>query len=215
MFKRIAIADDNHFLINIIEEKLSFFEDIQLRLKAVNGKDLLKKLEESPPLDLILMDIEMPIMNGIEATAKVKERYPQIKVLMLTVMDNDQNIYKSIKAGADGYLLKETDPQTLYDSINTVLGGGAALSPQIGSKALHLLRNPLKETVQETIEVELSPREKEVLQQLCKGLTYRQIAKNLIVSPGTVRKHTENIYRKMGVNSKLEAIQKARLLRYI
>ncbi|HRA74258.1 MAG TPA: response regulator transcription factor, partial [Flavobacterium sp.] len=103
---KIAIVDDNSFLIKTVQEKLSFFEDFSLKFTAVNGEDLIEKLEKNHNIDLILMDIEMPKMNGIEATEIIKNKYPQIKIIMLTVFDNDENIFKSIKAGADGYFLK-------------------------------------------------------------------------------------------------------------
>ncbi|MCB0471313.1 MAG: response regulator transcription factor, partial [Flavobacteriaceae bacterium] len=102
---KIAIVDDNSFLISTVKEKLSFFEDIDFKFSAMNGSDLLTKLEENHNLDLLLMDIEMPVLNGIETVEIVKQKYPQIKIIMLTVFDNDENIFKAIKAGADGYLL--------------------------------------------------------------------------------------------------------------
>ena len=210
MNKRIVIADDNHFLLNVVGEKLSFFENLTLKFTAVNGYDLLQKLTNDPIVDLVLMDIEMPEMNGIQATAEVKKRYPQIKIVMLTVFDNDENIFNSIKAGADGYLLKEVDPQTLYNGIMETLSGGAAMMPSIALKTLKLLRNPteFKFEVKEE-DFKLSTREIDVLEQLSKGLSYTQIAENLFLSPSTVRKHIENIYKKLQVHNKLEAIQKA------
>ena len=140
---KIAIVDDNLFLQKTVQEKLSFFEDIEIKSKSLNGKELLQKLEKNSNLDLILMDIEMPEMNGVEATSEVKKRYPHIKILMLTVFDNDEKIFKSIKAGADGYLLKEINPQELYNSIKETLSGGAAMTPSIALKTLKLLREPL------------------------------------------------------------------------
>ncbi len=208
--KRIVIVDDNHFLTNVICEKLSFFEDFKLKFTAQNGKDLLGKLDSDSIVDLILMDIEMPEMNGIEATAEVKKRYPQIKIVMLTVFDNDENIFNSIKAGADGYLLKEVDPQTLYNGIIETLNGGAAMTPSIALKTLKLLRNPVDFQLEEKEEeIKLTAREIDVLEQLSKGLSYTLIAENLFLSPSTVRKHIENIYKKLQVHNKLEAIQKA------
>ena len=133
---KIAIVDDNLFLQKTVQEKLSFFEDVEIKSKSLNGKELLQKLEKNSNLDLILMDIEMPEMNGVEATAEVKKRYPHIKILMLTVFDNDEKIFKSIKAGADGYLLKEINPQELYNSIKETLSGGAAMTPSIALKNL-------------------------------------------------------------------------------
>lgn len=168
------------------------------------------KLKEDPVVDLILMDLEMPVMSGIEATEEIKKRYPQIKIVMLTVFDNDENIFNSIKAGADGYLLKETEPETLYNGILETLNGGAAMTPSIALKTLKLLRNPVDfQNHSPEEDVKLSAREIDVLEQLSKGLSYSVIAENLFLSPSTVRKHIENIYKKLQVHNKLEAIQKA------
>lgn len=208
---RIAIVDDNSFLIKTIQEKLSFFDDFTIKFTAVNGQELLDKLDKSHAVDLILMDIEMPQMNGIDATYQVKQKYPQIKIIMLTVFDNDENIFKSIKAGADGYFLKEVNPQELYNGIHETLNGGAAMTPSIALKTLKLLREPVSfDDAQATEEVTLTAREIEVLEQLSKGLKYNAIAENLFLSAGTIRKHVENIYNKLQVHNKLEAIQKAK-----
>ncbi|MAL58693.1 MAG: DNA-binding response regulator [Flavobacteriaceae bacterium] len=208
---KIAIVDDNSFLINAIKEKLSFFEDITVKHTALNGSDLLGKLEDNHNVDLILMDIEMPVLNGIETTQIVKQKYPQIKIIMLTAFDNDENIFNAIKAGADGYLLKEINPKDLYEGIVETLNGGAAMNPSIALKTLKLLRNPLSiENEKDKEDISLSKREIEVLEQLSTGLSYTVIAENLFLSPSTVRKHIENIYKKLQVHSKIEAVQKAK-----
>lgn len=206
---KIAIVDDNPFLINTIKEKLSFFEDLQLKFSSVNGSDLLIKLEDNHNLDLILMDIEMPVLNGIETTEIVKQKYPHIKIIMLTVFDNDENIFNAIKAGADGYLLKEINAANLHEGILETLNGGAAMTPSIAMKTLKLLRSPV-DFKNQTEDIKLSDREIEVLEHLSKGLSYILIAKNLYLSTGTVRKHIENIYRKLQVHNKLEAVVKAK-----
>lgn len=208
---RVAIVDDNTFLQKAIAEKLSFFQGLQIKYFASHGQDLLKKLEENSNIHLILMDLEMPVLNGIEATEKVKQKYPHIKIIIVTVFDNDENIFKAIKAGADGYLLKEVNPEDLYHGILETLNGGAAMTPSIAMKTLKLLRNPidiLDECKKE--EIKLSTREIEVLEQLSKGLNYMRISENLFLSPSTVRKHIENIYTKLQVHNKIEAVQKAR-----
>lgn len=217
MMIRIAIAEDNFFLAKAIQEKLSFFEDqYKIKFIAENGKVFLEKLEEDQNIDLILMDIDMPQMNGIAATENIKKKYPQIKILILTVLDNDENIFNAIKAGADGYLLKEVSHEELDKGIKETLEGGAAMSPSIAFKTLKLLRNPFQENTEtEVEEVTLTEREIEVLEQLSKGLNYNKIAENLFLSPYTVRKHIENIYRKLQVHSKLEAVEKARKDRII
>jgi DNA-binding NarL/FixJ family response regulator len=207
---KVAIVDDNTFLLKAVQDKLCFFDDIDIKFKAMNGEDLLQKLEKNHNLDLILMDIEMPKMNGIEATELVKSQYPQIKIIMLTVFDNDENIFNSIKAGADGYFLKEVNPEELYNGIQETLNGGAAMTPSIALKTLKLLREPIVFENVNKEEYNLTSRETEVLEQLSKGLKYNAIAENLFLSAGTIRKHVENIYTKLQVHNKLEAIQKAK-----
>lgn len=210
MSTRIAIVDDNVFLQKAVAEKISFFDDLKLKYTAVHGNDLLDKLEKDKHIDLILMDIEMPECNGIEATKLVKTKYPQIKIIMLTVFDNDENIFNAIKAGADGYLLKEVNPKELHQGIVETMNGGAAMNPSIALKTLKLLRNPINFENKDEECVKLTTRETEVLEQLSKSLSYSQIAENLFLSPSTVRKHIENIYTKLQVHSKIEAVQKAK-----
>ncbi|MFM7895716.1 MAG: response regulator [Flavobacterium sp.] len=208
---KTVIVDDNTFLIKAIQEKLSFFDDIQIKFTALDGSDLLTKISNNHNIDVILMDIDMPILNGIEATEIIKNKYPHIKVIMLTVFDNDENIFNAIKAGADGYLLKEVEPKTLYEGIIDTLNGGAAMNPSIALKTLKLLRNPIDlDNKKEEEIIKLSAREIDVLEQLSKGLNYINIAENLFLSPATVRKHIENIYTKLQVHNKLEAVQKAK-----
>jgi DNA-binding NarL/FixJ family response regulator len=207
---RYAIVDDNSFLIHATKEKLSFFDQFELRFTAVNGKDCLEQLDKNNHIDLVLMDIEMPVMDGVEATELIKKKYPQIKVIMLTVFDNDELIFNAIKAGADGYLLKEVDPETLKNGILETLDGGAAMTPSIAQKTLRLLRNPVAFQSLPKEDFKLTDRETEVLEQLGKGLSYTKIAENIFLSPSTVRKHIENIYKKLQVHSKLEAVEKAK-----
>ena len=208
---KVCIAEDNYFLVKAIKEKLSFFEDILVKFHANNGAELIGKLEENHNIDVILMDIQMPVMDGIKATEIIKKKHPQIKVIMLTVVDDDDCVFKAIKAGANGYLLKEINAENLHKSIIEVTKGGAPMTPSIALKTLNLLRNPdlanIKKLEQE--EIKLSKRETEILVQLSKGLNYNVISENLIISPSTVRKHIENIYKKLQVHSKMEAVMKA------
>lgn len=208
---KIAIAEDNHFLAKAVIEKLSFFEDFVFKFKAMNGAEMIGKLEANHNIDVILMDIQMPEMGGIKATEIIKNKYPQIKIIMLTVFDDEENIFKAIQAGADGYLLKEINAENIHKSILEVVNDGAPMSPSIALKALKLLRNPITFTEDEAIEkVKLTKRETDVLLHLSKGLNYNEIAENLFVSSGTIRKHIENIYRKLQVHNKMEAVQKAK-----
>lgn len=214
---KIAVAEDNGFLAKAVEEKISFFDDLKFKFRGVNGNDFIGKLTQDHNIDVILMDIQMPEMDGIKTAEYVKSKYPHIKILMLTVFDDDDNIFRAIQAGADGYLLKETNPEELYKSIIEVLDGGAAMTPSVALKTLNILRNPKRITedkIQQE-EITLTKRETEVLEQLSKGLNYQQIADNLILSPSTVRKHIENIYKKLQVHNKIEAVQKGMKLNII
>ena len=207
---RIAVAEDNHFLARSIEEKLALFDDLKFKFMGSNGAELIGKLSSDSNVDLILMDIQMPEMDGIKATSLIKSKHPQIKIIMLTVFDDDENIYNAIMAGANGYLLKDTAPESLYRGILDVMEGGAFMTPSIALRALNLLRNPDKITSPASKEtIELTKREQEILEQIAQGLNYHQIADNLVISPATVRKHIENIYKRLQVHNKVEAVQKA------
>ncbi|MNU79874.1 Transcriptional regulatory protein DegU [compost metagenome] len=214
---RIAVAEDNAFLAKSIQDKIALFPtELKFKFQAFNGKLFLEKLAEDPNVDVILMDIQMPEMDGIETTRLVSERFPQIKVIMLTVLDDEESIFQAILAGANGYLLKDESPKMLLQSILSIVEGGAPMSAGIALKTLRLLRNPLKpEQVSTEKKPELSSREIDVLNQLSKGMDYKQIAENLIISPATVRKHIENIYSKLQVHNKMEAVNLAQKHRII
>lgn len=214
---RIALAEDNSFLADSITERLSFFEDLNLKFWAKNGEEMLSNLDVNNNIDVVLMDIQMPKLDGISTTRILKSKYPQIKVIMLTVFDDDDNIFNAIQAGADGYLLKETLAKDLYDGIQQVLSGGAAMTPSIATKTLNLIRNPnRREDVANAEGIEpLTKRETEILEHLSKGLSYIAIGDNLNISPHTVRKHLENVYKKLQVHNKIEAVQKAKENRFI
>ncbi len=215
---KIALAEDNHFLAQTIEEKLSFFDDLKYKFRGINGAELLKKLSEDHNIDVILMDIQMPEMDGIETTELVKSKYPHIKIIMLTVFDDEKHIFDAIRAGADGYLLKDENAALIHSGILEILEGGAPMSPSIALKALKLLRNPLSQAEEDEStgnNYNLTARETETLEHLSKGLNYKEIAENLHISSGTVRKHVENTYRKLQVHNKMEAVDKARKERII
>lgn len=208
---KLALVDDNVFMLKSIKEKLSLFDDLFVKTTHLGGSKILEHLEEDRNYDIILMDIEMPGLNGVETTVIVKKKYPHIKVVMLTVFDNDDNIFNAIKAGADGYLLKDVTPDVLHKGIVDTLNGGAAMNPSIAMKTLKLLRNPDSISKdQNTVVITLTARETDVLEQLGQGLSYTKIAEKLFISPSTVRKHIENIYKKLQVHNKLEAVDLAR-----
>lgn len=209
---KIAIAEDNNLLAKSIKEKLDFFsEQVGYKYRAKNGYDLIEKLKNDSDIDVILMDIEMPELDGIKTTQVVNEAYPLIKVIMLTVFDDEEKIFSSIQAGASGYLLKDEKPEKIVEAVKMIMEGGAPMSPSIAAKSLELLRNSQKfdSSKKESEIYSLSKREVEVLEELGKGFEYTQIAEDLFISPKTVRKHIENIYKKLQVHNKMQAVQKA------
>ena len=156
---KIAVVEDNISAQRALKEKLNNFPDICIQVLVANGLEISQVLQTGTSVDMILMDIEMPVCNGIEATKIIKSKYPQIKIIMLTVFDNDENIFNAIKAGADGYLLKEVNPKELRQGIIETLNGGAAMNPSIALKTLKLLRNPVNFEVKCQEEIKLTTRE--------------------------------------------------------
>lgn len=209
----VAIAEDNRFALRSCLDKLSQASHLKVAFTAANGQDLLTALEAKPGVDIVLMDIEMPVMDGIETTAAVKQRFPHIKVVMLTTFDDDEKIFQAIMAGASGYLLKEEPSEMLLAAIHDALSDGAAMSAAIAMKVLKMMRQspvPVASSKPAMMEEHgLTEREIELLQQLKAGHTYERIAANLNIAIGTVRKHIEHIYRKLRVKNKVEAVQKA------
>ncbi len=207
----VHITEDLPRLAKMLRENLEMSSDFKVTGVAENGQDLLAQLADLPNLpDIVMMDIQMPVMDGIAATAALKAKHPQIKIVMATVFDDEENIFNAILAGADGYLMKDEPPQVLHKALNEVMEGGAPMSPPIARKALLLLRKTPVSPAPSRPDHDLSDREIEILEQLSKGLRYEQVGQNLHISTGTVRKHIENIYRKLQVHNKLEAVEAAR-----
>ncbi len=204
----LAIAEDIPRLADALMRKIHLCPEYKVVHVASDGNELIDYLQHNPNIDLILMDIQMPHLNGIEATRQVKTRYPQIKVVMSTVFDDEESLFNAILAGADGYLLKDETPEKIHDSIRMLMEGGAPMSSGIASKVLKLIRSA-PEYLNEKEDFNLTARELEILKHLSTGLSYDQIAGNLFISTGTVRKHVENIYRKLHVHNKVEALQLA------
>lgn len=208
---KIIITEDNFFALRALEEKLSNYDDISIIHRAKNGAELLDILIKDNNIDLILMDIEMPVMNGIDTTEKVKQLYPHIKIVIITIYDDDEYIFNAIKAGADSYILKETKAEKIYETLNDTLNGGSAMSPSIALKTLQLLKNVNFTKNKQTAEkVVLSERETKILEQISKGFSNKIIAENLFISPFTVKRHIENIYQKLQAHNRIELLEKAR-----
>lgn len=168
-----------------------------------NCNHVLDDIAEASP-ELIIMDIDMPGINGIEGVKKIKEQYPGIKIVMHTVFEDDNRIFDSICAGADGYLLKNTSPSKLLDSLKEVMHGAVPMSPFVAQRVFQHFRQ--KEVAP---DYKLTSREKEILQLLVKGNSYKMIASDLHISVDTVKKHLQNTYHKLHVSCGTEAVAKA------
>jgi DNA-binding NarL/FixJ family response regulator len=211
----IAIVDDKPYLRLSLKEKLASIEnDVVVIMEAGDGTEFIKKMKAAQQKpDVVLMDIEMNELNGIETVQRAAPLFPTVKFIMLTVFDDDERIFNAIKAGAHGYLLKEATAQNIIDAIYQVYQDeGAPMSPGIARKAWKWLTSftapPAADTSIAQSEFEpLSDREKDILKCNLEGKEYAQIAEELFLSKHTVRQHMKNIYRKLHVSSKVEALQ--------
>lgn len=204
---KVAVFEDNKHLRETFELLLSSTEGFTCSGAYPDCSDMLEDLSDSP-CDVVLMDIEMPGMNGIEATKLIKQHFPVIHILIQTVFFEDEYIFNAICAGASGYLLKSTTPDGYLDAIKNVQAGGSPMTPGIARRVLELFKNNLEPSVP-TTEYNLTPQEKKVLQLLVAGKSYKIIASELFVSFDTVKTHIRNIYSKLHVHSGTEAVSLA------
>lgn len=204
MSVRIIIYEDSDHLRSSLCSLFHWNNEMEVMLAKPNPSEVLKDIEDFRP-DVILMDIDMPVMNGIQAVTLIRSKELNIPIIMLTIFDDNEHIYDAICAGASGYLLKN-DFENIISAIKDVLNGGA---PMTGSVARKVLNSFAKASMvkKENIE-QLTERENEILQELVKGCSYKMIADKLSLSIDTIRTHIKKIYKKLQVNSATEAIYK-------
>lgn len=203
---KVTIFEDNSSLRLSLCQLINSSDGFQCAGAFEDCLDILKNLGETKP-DVVLMDIEMPGINGIEAVKILREKYPDLKVLMQTIFEDNEKIFNSILAGASGYILKNTSPARLLDFIKETYEGGAPMSPSVATKVLKMMAEQSTSAKSELFH--LSDREKEILSCLVKGMSYKLIADACFISIDTVRGHIRNIYEKLHVHSKGEAVAKA------
>ncbi len=208
----LAIVDDKSFLRNSLQEQLSQSPDIEVVFTACDGTDFLDKIKAAAVKpEVVLMDIEMPELDGIQTVTIAKELYPSIRFLMFTVFQDDIKLIEAIKAGASGYMLKDEKIINIIHAVTQKEEGGAALSPIMAYKALELLRlaptQQIPEDKDKANEYGLSDRELQILKLTVDGLNYQQVAEKLFISPATVRTHIQKIYAKLHVNNKTAAVK--------
>ncbi len=201
---RVAIIDDDDDIREGLRWVITHTRGFLCTGDFGRCEDAIAQLENDPP-DVVLMDIGLPGMSGIEGVGAIKEKYPDIQVLMLTVYSDDDKIFQSLRAGAVGYLLKKTPSDKLLAAIRDAKAGGAPMSSEVARKVLGYFKQPQ----QPRISAELSSREIEVLEALIEGHSYKAIAEKLFLSVHTVRFHLHNIYAKLHVSSRAEAVARA------
>lgn len=203
---RVSVVEDNHFIRMALEQILINSEGYDVVAVYGSGEEAVDKMPENVP-DVVLMDINMGKMSGIEAVRIIKGKCPSIKFMMCTVYEDDEKIFDALAAGASGYILKKTKPAELVAAIKDLYEGGAPMSGQIASRVVASFRK--KEEIRDASLLEsLSAREHEILELLVKGRLYKEISSTLGISQETVRKHVYNIYRKLHVNNRVEAYNK-------
>lgn len=201
---RVAIFDDNKDRRESLKYLVEMYDDLLCVGIFEDGMRVLEVIKETSP-DVVLMDIEMPGINGIEAVKRIRSNYPKVLVLMQTVFEDDDNLFESIKAGASGYILKKSNPDKIIEAIHDVMEGGAPMTPSMAIKVLRFFQS----TRATENSYSLTEREKKILSLLVDGLSYKMIADRENISFHTVNSHVRKIYEKLHVHSLGEAVSKA------
>jgi DNA-binding NarL/FixJ family response regulator len=203
----VLLADDHAVVRKGIRQFLEEADDVTVVAEASDGAEAVRLVEAHQP-DVAVLDIRMPEVTGVEATRLIKERFPQVRVLVLTAYDDDPYVFALLQAGADGYVLKTASGDELVRAVRTVHQGGTALSPEIAAKVVRQATSRRPEGAADQVET-LTTRELDVLRLAARGLTNRAIGHGLGISHRTVQGHLASIYGKLGVNSRTEAVTEA------
>ena len=201
---RILVADDQVLFREAVAKLLASQPDLEIVGEAGDGLAAVEQARALRP-DVVLMDVRMPNMDGLEATRVIKADLPEVQVVMLTVSDSDEDLFEAIKAGAIGYLLKSLRAETLFQRLRGVLRGEAALSPLLAAKVLKQFASLKKVRAEPPNSDRLTPREKELLQLLANGTSNRDIATSLCIAESTVKRHLHNILEKLHVENRVQA----------
>lgn len=201
---KVGIVEDNAALKLSLEQLFNKTQGMQCVASLNNLMNVLSEFKRAKP-DVVLMDIGLPGINGIEGVRTVKSNFETIQVLMFTVFEDDEKIFDAIRAGASGYLLKKTPPEEIVQAVRELHEGGAPMSPSIARKVIHAFQSQPSAAI---TDYQLTGREKEILYSLVDGLSYKKIAEKYFISISTIRTHISNIYQKLHVNSKSQAVAK-------
>jgi DNA-binding NarL/FixJ family response regulator len=203
---RVLLVDDQVLFVESLETVLKTRSgDLEIIGIAHNGQEAIELVANNFP-DVVLMDIRMPVMNGVESTRKITSDFPDVKVLVLTTFDDDEYVVEALKYGAYGYLMKDVPPAELIAAIRAVHQGGIMISPKVASKLIKMVNYPvsLKSGMEENLD-DLSEREQEVLKLMARGLDNKEIANKLFIAEQTVKNYVSTIYSKLGVHDRVQA----------
>ena len=204
---KVAIFEDNKVLRESLLQLINSRDDMFCTGAFADATRLIKNMQSADP-DVVLMDINMPGISGIEAAHLIKEKFPAVHILMQTVFEENDKIFAAVCAGASGYLLKKTPPQKIIEAIHEISNGGAPMTASVATKVLQMFRHQSPAAAKSEF-IDLSEREKEILGWLVKGKSYKTIAAECFISIDTVSTHVRHIYEKLHVHSKSEAVAKA------
>jgi DNA-binding NarL/FixJ family response regulator len=202
---RIILFEDNEDFIDSLTELIKGNDNMELCAAYRNSKDVVRHIQYYKP-DIVIMDIDMPVQNGLEGLRSIRAAELDVIVLMLTVFDDNDRVFQSVCNGASGYLLKTTSPERIVECIREAYHGGAPMTPSVAKQVLKLFSMPFQKS--EDLQ-KLTPREHDVLSLLVRGFSYKMAASEMEISIETLRYHVKNIYAKLHVNSKSEAVAKA------
>ncbi|MBX2952726.1 MAG: response regulator transcription factor [Leadbetterella sp.] len=208
----VLLFEDNKNLRESLSLYLAGKDGLWLSGAFPDATEAVKLVRKYRP-DVVLMDIQMPHVSGIDAMRDIKKAYPEVKVLIQTIFEDDDKVFAAICAGANGYIIKNTRPETYINAIDDVFNGGSHLSPAIASRVLSMFQSQFVQ--KEESYISLTAREKEVLQCMVGGMSYKMIADACNISYNTVNSHVKNIYEKLHVNSAPEAVVKALEMRLV
>lgn len=200
----ILIVDDHDIFRGGLREIISHWEEFKVVGEAANGKEAIGQVEKCLP-DIVIMDISMPIMNGLEATKRISRKFPSTQIAMLTVAEGEKNLFEAIRNGASGYMSKNVSAEKFYELLNDLARGDAALTSDMAKKILDEFITPSRETKPVSEKEPLSEREEQILALIVEGLSNSEIGERIYLSPNTVKKHIRNILQKLHVNNRIEA----------